>query len=163
MITSCLFMIGHLYQRLGVTKYLKILTTHLKILTTHLKILTAHFEILTTHYGKPFRPKAGRVKKFLSKKQFLAEKDLFLIEFQQVLKIILIELNNTTVCKCKARKFMCLRERGRNACPCKNIGRFCSSACHKESQETCLNKQTVADGDCSSSEDSTVSTVQSVK
>ena len=72
-------------------------------------------------------------------------------------------VDNTTVCKCKASKFMCLRERGRNACPCKNIGRFCSSACHKESQETCLNKQTVADGDCSSSEDSTVSTIQSVK
>ena len=91
-------MIGHLYQRLGVTKYLKILTTHLKILTTH-------FEILTTHYGKPFQPKAGRVKKSLSKKQFLAEKDLFLIEFQQVLKIILIEFS-----KCRARKKILTRK-----------------------------------------------------
>ena len=113
-------MIGHLYQRLDVTKYLKILTTHLKILTTHFEILTTHFEILTTHfeiltthYGKPFRPKAGRVKKSLSKKQFLAEKDLFLIEFQQVLKIILIEFS-----KCLARKKILTR----NSLRCMNQG-----------------------------------------
>ena len=60
-------MIGHLYQRLGVTKYLKILTTHLKILTIHLKILT-------THYGKPFPPKAGRVKKSVEKAIFGQER-----------------------------------------------------------------------------------------
>jgi hypothetical protein len=38
----------------------------------------------------------------------------------------------------------------------KNIGQFCSSTCHKSSfSSACLNKQRVADGDKSSSEDTT--------
>ena len=32
--------------------------------------------------------------------------------------------DNTTVCKCKVSKRMCIRDRGRNACPCKNAGPF---------------------------------------
>ena len=61
--------------------------------------------------------------------------------------------DNNTVCKCRG---MYVRERGRNACPCKNIGQFCSSTCHKSSfSSACLNKQRVADGDKSSSEDTT--------
>ena len=77
---------------------LKILTTHFKILTTHFEILTTHFKILTTHYGAG-QYKLVELKKSLSKKQFWAEKDLFLIQFQQVLKMILIEFS-----KCRARK-----------------------------------------------------------
>ena len=68
--------------------------------------------------------------------------------------------DNTTVCKCKASKFMCVRERGRNACPCKNMGHFCSFACHGQDNEACLNKLNILDGDCSSSsEDFPVSTI----
>ena len=63
---------------------------------------------------------------------------------------------NTTVCKCKAGKFMCLRERGRNACPCKNAGRSCSSACHGQGMKACLNRTSLLDGDFSSSSSSLV-------
>ena len=43
--------------------------------------------------------------------------------------------DSITVCLCRG---VCLRESGRNACPCKNCGQFCSSACHEENK-ICLN------------------------
>ena len=67
--------------------------------------------------------------------------------------------DNTTVCKCKVSKRMCIREMGRNACPCKNAGHFCSTACHgkdTEAAELCLNMLKVLDGDCSSSSDASL-------
>lgn len=48
-------------------------------------------------------------------------------------------VDNITVCSCKG---MCLRERGRNACPCKTVSQFCSSACHP-GRSLCMNKQSV--------------------
>lgn len=56
-------------------------------------------------------------------------------------------VDNNTVCSCRG---MCLREKGRNACPCKNIGHFCSEACHEQTSSACLNRRSVADGDASS-------------
>ena len=64
--------------------------------------------------------------------------------------------DNTTVCKCKAGKFMCLRERGRNACPCKNAGHSCSSACHGQEMKACLNRTCLLDGDFSSSSENSL-------
>ena len=46
--------------------------------------------------------------------------------------------DDITVCSCRG---MCLKESGRNACPCKTIGRYCTSACHAESAITCMNSQ----------------------
>ena len=47
--------------------------------------------------------------------------------------------DDITVCDCNG---MCLRENGRKACPCKNLERFCSSACHAPSgSSTCMNKR----------------------
>ena len=61
------------------------------------------------------------------------------------------------VCKCTG---MCLREKGRNACPCRNIGQFCLTACHgRAPRAACLNKRKIADGDASSSEETRSETV----
>ncbi|CAB4012049.1 Hypothetical predicted protein [Paramuricea clavata] len=61
--------------------------------------------------------------------------------------------DNITVCTCRG---MCLRESGRNACPCKNVGHFCSSACHRQmASTTCLNKRNVVHGNLSSDSDDT--------
>ena len=40
-------------------------------------------------------------------------------------------LDAITMCSCRG---MCLREEGKNACPCKTIGQYCSSACHKQAK-----------------------------
>ena len=47
---------------------------------------------------------------------------------------------------------MCSRGNGCNACPCKNIGQFCSTVCHGR-EKSCHGR--VVDGDASSSEDPT--------
>jgi hypothetical protein len=52
-------------------------------------------------------------------------------------------VDNLTICSCRG---FCLRERGRNFCPCKSIGTFCSTACH-EDDETCLNSRRVQESD----------------
>ena len=44
---------------------------------------------------------------------------------------------NMTVCSCRG---MCTREKGRNACPCKGIGQYCSSVCHPD-ENTCFNRR----------------------
>ena len=48
--------------------------------------------------------------------------------------------DSITVCLCRG---VCLRESGRNACPCKSCGQFCSSACHEENQICLTNLQSV--------------------
>jgi hypothetical protein len=50
------------------------------------------------------------------------------IEQSEIEEAALIpNVDNITVCTCRG---VCLRESGRNACPCKSLGQFCSSACH---------------------------------
>ena len=44
-------------------------------------------------------------------------------------------LDAITLCSCRG---MCLRKKGRNACPCETIGQYCSSACHDLSS-ACMN------------------------
>lgn len=58
-------------------------------------------------------------------------------------------VDNITTCSCRG---MCLRERGRNACPCKTISQLCSKACHSE-RSACLNKNSIVGDDSSESED----------
>ena len=47
------------------------------------------------------------------------------------------EDKNMTVCCCRG---MCLREKGRDACPCKGIGQYCSLVCHPD-ENACLNRR----------------------
>ena len=58
--------------------------------------------------------------------------------------------DNITVCSCRG---ICMRESGRNACPCKGINQYCSSACHPQ-DSACMNTQRVLEGDTSHSSDS---------
>jgi hypothetical protein len=46
--------------------------------------------------------------------------------------------DDITVLSCRG---MCLKESGRNACPCKTIGQYCTSACHADSDITCMNSK----------------------
>ena len=48
---------------------------------------------------------------------------------------------------------ICMRESGRNACPCKGINQYCSSACHPQ-DSACMNTRRVLEGDTSHSSDS---------
>ena len=59
-------------------------------------------------------------------------------------------VDNLTICPCCG---MCMRERGRNFCPCKNLGTFCSSLCHGNNFGSCLNNRRVQE----SNSDQTVS------
>ena len=47
----------------------------------------------------------------------------------------------------------CLRETGRNSCPCKNVGHFISSACHVHGplKSMCMNKRSVLESDANRS------------
>jgi hypothetical protein len=53
---------------------------------------------------------------------------------------------NMAVCSCRG---MCLREKGRNACPCRETGLFCYSVCHPDST-SCWNWRNQSDTDNSS-------------
>ena len=51
---------------------------------------------------------------------------------------------NITTCSCRGS---CLRERGRNYCPCKSINSFCSSACHGQNFGHCMNNRRAQESD----------------
>ena len=57
---------------------------------------------------------------------------------------------NITTCACKG---ICLRERGRNACPCRNLKQYCTSSCHQAGPEVhkCMNRARVLHDDTDSS------------
>ena len=55
--------------------------------------------------------------------------------------------DNITVCSCRG---ICLRERGRNACPCKSITNTAQSACHlaeDANSNMCMNTRRVLESD----------------
>jgi hypothetical protein len=52
--------------------------------------------------------------------------------------------NNMTTCTCRG---ICMRERGRNFCPCKNLGSFCSSSCHGDNFGRCMNNRRAQESD----------------
>ena len=71
--------------------------------------------------------------------------------------------DEVSVCSCRGA---CLKERGRNACPCKSMGNYCSEACHGDSNAEyakstciCMNRRRLIEGD-SSDDDSDDSTFQ---
>ena len=51
-------------------------------------------------------------------------------------------VDNLTTCSCRG---YCLREKGRNYCPCKSNNSFCSSACHGADYGYCMNNRRVQD------------------
>ena len=57
-------------------------------------------------------------------------------------------LDEITSCSCRG---MCLREKGRNACPCKSIQQNCNSACH-DVVSACMNRRQCIESDSDSSE-----------
>ncbi len=61
-------------------------------------------------------------------------------------------LDDITLCSCRG---MCLREKGRNACPCKSKGQYCNSACHDLSS-ACRNRRKYIESDSDSSEQTEV-------
>ena len=82
------------------------------------------------------------------------------LEISQIDKLATLpNIDNVTICKCSSRFYCCLRKSGRNVCPCKSMGKYCSSVCHGDDFETCMNRQTVQE---SNSDDSDVTTVSFV-
>ena len=62
-------------------------------------------------------------------------------------------VDNITACSCRG---MCLRERGRNACPCRSVTQLCSTACHSGTgRSACLNTNSILGENSSDSEDET--------
>ncbi|CAB4010988.1 Hypothetical predicted protein, partial [Paramuricea clavata] len=53
-------------------------------------------------------------------------------------------VDNLTTCNCRG---YCLREKGRNFCPCKSINSFCSEACHGDGFSCCMNNRRVQESD----------------
>ena len=65
-------------------------------------------------------------------------------------------VDNITTCKCRGR-YCCLRESGRNFCPCKSMNTYCSSACHCSRSGACMNNARIQESDSEESDDTTVS------
>jgi hypothetical protein len=59
-------------------------------------------------------------------------------------------LDNCTKCCCTD---LCLKMRGRNACPCRSVQLFCTRVCHKDRE--CMNIRKVV-GDTDSDDETTV-------
>ncbi len=59
--------------------------------------------------------------------------DLEQLELEQSAQIL--NKDDIIVCMCKG---LCFKDNGRNACPCKTVGQYCTS-CHVESERGCLN------------------------
>ena len=73
------------------------------------------------------------------------------IEESEIVKIAHVaNADNISVCACRG---ISLRENGRNACSCKSISYYCSSACHP-ANASCMNKQSVLEGFQNRSSDS---------
>ena len=87
---------------------------------------------------------------------FASLDELEISEIEQL--ATLPNVDNFTSCKCRGR-YCCLRERGRNFCPCKSMNKYCSSACqcHKEDFGRCLNSRNLYESDSEESDRETVS------
>ena len=64
--------------------------------------------------------------------------------------------DDISTCTCSG---FCLRESGRNACPCRSAQQLCTSICHRGSaRSTCMNcRRVLHDDNSSASEDEDVS------
>ena len=86
--------------------------------------------------------------------------DIEQLEFEK--NALFLNTDEVSVCSCRST---CLKECGRNACPCKSMGNYCSEACHGDSNAEypkstciCMNRRRLIEGD--SSDDSDDSTFQ---
>ena len=84
------------------------------------------------------------------------------IEVSEMEAIALLpNTSEVSVCVCRGN---CLKERGRNACPCRTIGNYCSEACHSRAvYETCMNKRRLIEGESSSEITSNEDDIQEVR
>ena len=65
-------------------------------------------------------------------------------------------LENLTTCSCRGN---CLRESGRNFCPCRSLNHYCSSTCHDGNSSLCLNNRRAQESNSDDTgTDTTVST-----
>ena len=81
------------------------------------------------------------------------------LEISQIEELATLpNVDNFTSCKCRGR-YCCLREKGRNFCPCKSMNKYCSSACqcHEEYFGGCLNSRNLLESDSDESDGGTVS------
>ena len=53
-------------------------------------------------------------------------------------------VDNLTTCTCRGH---CLREKGRNFCPCRSMNNFCSTVCHGDDFGQCMNNRRVQESD----------------
>ena len=61
------------------------------------------------------------------------------LEISQIEELArLPNVDNITTCQCR-RRYCCLRENGRNFCPCKSMDKYCSNACHGGDLLSCMN------------------------
>ena len=77
---------------------------------------------------------------------------------------LLPNIDEVSVCSCRGA---CLKERGRNACPCKSLGNYCSEACHDHSnagnsKSSCMNKRRLIEGESSSESSDDTDTADSI-
>ena len=57
---------------------------------------------------------------------------------------VLPNYDPNTRCSCRSH---CLRENGRNYCPCRSVGSLCSRACHGDDFGVCMNNRRVLESD----------------
>lgn len=73
------------------------------------------------------------------------------LEISQIEELESANIENLTTCSCRGN---CLREKGRKYCPCKSNNHYCTTACHGDYSELCLNHRRAQE---SNSDDTTVS------
>ncbi len=81
------------------------------------------------------------------------------LEISQIEELATLpNVDNFTTCKCHGR-YSCLRESGRNLCPCKSMSKHCSSACHRDQEDFsgCFNSRNLLESDSHESDRTTVS------
>ena len=59
--------------------------------------------------------------------------------------------NDITVCSCNG---LCLKDNGRNACPCRSIDQYCTSPCHDQGENMCMNARSYLESDSEKSSES---------
>ena len=74
------------------------------------------------------------------------------IEQEEIDRVAQIYLTRMTYQFVLVEEFvLTLRESGRNACPCKSLGKYCSSVCHTvdDSNTICMNKRRILESESS--------------
>ena len=76
------------------------------------------------------------------------------LEISQIEELArLPNVDNITTCR---GRYCCLRENGRNFCPCKSMDKYCSNACHGGDLLSFMNNPRLQESDSEESDDTTV-------